>query len=81
MRWIPNLASEEAARYHAEGFFTDATYRMWKICRRYMTLRQEGRKRGDAVRMLMEEFNLSDKRIEELIDPPRRSQRSPLDGE
>ncbi len=74
MRSLPNWTMAQAVDLNEKGWLTDAGLRTFKVCKRYLELIQEGRKRGEAVLMLTEEFNLSDKRIEEMIDPPRRRQ-------
>lgn len=74
MREIPGWTMAEAERLRQNGLLTDAGLRLFKVCRRYQILRQEGKKRGESVLLLAEEFNLSDSRIEEMIDPPRKEQ-------
>lgn len=67
MRRLPKVTDQQAEEMFAEGFLTDAGIRAWRICRRFQSLKTEGKRSGEAIVILMSEFNLSDKRIEEII--------------
>lgn len=72
MRSLPNWTMQQAEELNEKGWLTDAGLRTFKVCNRYLSLIHEGKKRGEAVLILTDEFNLSDKRIEQMIDGPSR---------
>ncbi len=74
VRSLPNWTMQQAQDLNEKGWLTDAGLRTFKVCKRYLVLIQDGKKRGEAVLILTDEFNLSDKRIEQMIDGPGRKE-------
>ncbi len=72
MRPLPLWTPEHAEWLHAHGWLTDAGYKTFCVCRRFVELRAGGTRRGEAILLLMDEFNLSDSRIEEMLAPQRK---------
>lgn len=67
MRPMPHVSEQQMRELHEKGFLTDAGLKTWKVCRRFVELKAQGKSSGEAITTLMEEFNLSDKRIESMV--------------